>query len=488
VVHVVPGQKVLPPEPPSPVPPGDSGARPTESREPWRYDVPKSGPAPSTRLPRVHGFRLSNGLPVYLAESHSLPLITAYLTSRTGSAADPRELPGLAAFSSSMLDEGAGRRSAVELANDVAHLGLTLETGSAKEESWVYAESLKEQFRESAALMRDVVLAPTFSDREIERVRSERLAALQRERDEPLTIAYKIMWRELYGQDHPYAHLALGTEEALRRIRKEDLIGMHKQSFSPATSALILSGDLTRAEARRLADEILGDWKGSAEVQRPPPDPAPGQERALVVNRPGSPQTTLLVAQLAAARQNPDFERLQLVNRILGNLFSSRINLSLRQLHGYTYRASSDLAHTRGVGPLYISAPVDAEHTGESVREVLAEVQKLMDSGVTDEELAAAKESIKQSLPARFQTNGSAARAIAGLFILDLPANYYHGLESRLAPITTSGVSDAAKLYLHPGEMKIIAVGDLDRIGRELEAPGLGLTERTTDGLPLRRS
>ncbi|MBW3591579.1 MAG: insulinase family protein, partial [Actinobacteria bacterium] len=217
--------------------------------------------------------------------------------------------------------------------------------------------------------------------------------------------------------------------------------------------------------------------------------PEPGlsrKARLTVVDKPSSAQTTLVVAQPGVSRSNPDFEQLQLVNQVLGRLFSSRLNQHLRQTLGYTYGVTSELTQTRGVGALDIFTSVDTPVTGAAVQEILDEVARLIESPITDEELEEAKESLVRVLPGQFMTNGSTASTLAHLYVMGLPLDYFDGLESRLEQVTVEQVRHVAETYLKPDRMKIIAVGDRAAIEPQLLQLGLGSIERrTADGEPI---
>ncbi len=484
VVHVNPGPKVLPPDPPAPPPPvEDPGPRPV-SAEPWRNTVPRATDAPVAELPLPDTFKLDNGLTVHLVSRPELPLVTVQLTARSGTAGDPAGMPGLASFTSEMLNEGAGERSSLQIANQVTAMGSTLETGSSREASWVVAQSLKPNLDETVEILGDVVLRPTFPLAEVERIRSERLAALQQQRNQPMTSAYKVMWREHYGDVHPYGHLGLGTEQANRAAGRDDLVRTHRDVFRPPNAALILTGDLDEREARRLAERVFGDWTGDEPSRRSPPAPETSGDRLFLVDRPGAPQTALVLAQPGLARDDPDWSKLQLVNQVFGDLFSSRLNQTLREESGFTYGVDSEMSQGTEPGLLYVSMSVAREHAGASVDRTLVEMTKLKESGITEAELRESRESILRSLPSLFRTNGSTAGTVAHLYALGLPQDYYAGLESRLSKVTASDVAAVAQRYLRPDAVKVIAVGDRAATEEQLGSLGLGpVILRDADGL-----
>jgi zinc protease len=474
VIYGVPGEKALPPNPPAaPAPQADAGASPAPSKEPWRSEVPKPGPTPQATLPAARSFRLPNGLTVYWIEAHALPIVAGQLVVRSGSATDPAGLPGLAAFTAAMLDEGTKTRDALAIAAQLEGLGANLTTGSNFDGSFVTFDVLKPNADQALAIVSDVVLGPTFPASDVERVRGDRLTTLLQQRDSPFQIAFRVMYPALYGPGHPYGHTPLGSEEALKKISRDDIASFYRASYAPANAALVLAGDLTEAEARRLATQAFGGWTGQAVAAAAPPAPTSIPERVVLVDMAGAPQTALGIVQLGVKRSDPDFERLNVMNTILGGLFSSRVNLNLREKHGYTYGAFSSLVETRGVGPLFVGSAVRADVTGASVQEMLKEAQGMTQAEVTPEELALAKDSIARSLPALFETTRSAVGTVGQLFLLDLPPDYYAGLPGRLSSMTAAEVFAATKRHLAPDRMLIVAVGD--RAQAEPQIGGLKL-------------
>jgi zinc protease len=291
------------------------------------------------------------------------------------------------------------------------------------------------------------------------------------------------MWNCLYGPTHPYGHITLGTADAIKKISREDMMRFYQAYYTPQNAALVLVGDLTEPEAKKLATEALGSWTGPPTETPRPPQGNMISSRVVIVDKPGMPQTALRVVQLGLMRSDPDFERMDLANTILGGLFSSRINLNLREAHGYTYGAFSALSENRGQGPFLIGTSVRTDVTGASIDEILKEVHGMVDRPVTDDELRMAKESTVRTLPANFQTTGSTAGTIATLYLYDLPPDYYQTLPGRIAGITVADVQAVAKKYLVPDRMLVIAVGDRSKIEPQIMKLNLGaVAYRDLDG------
>ncbi|MDQ2709024.1 MAG: insulinase family protein [Actinomycetota bacterium] len=485
VIYTVPGPKVLTPEPPTPpAPPADTTPQPP-SAEPWRNTVPQPGPAVTAALPSAQRFELANGLPVYLMESHALPLAVATLNSRSGAAADPPGQPGLAGFSVGMLDEGTQTRDALGIAREMDALGAKLSPGVSDDGSTVSVAALTPQLGQVMAVMSDVVRAPAFPPSEVERIRREQLVSLQQDTDNPDAIADKVMRRAVFGANHPYGHPASGTVQSLRAISRDDLVKFHQQAFSPRNCALVLAGDLTVDQARKLAEDAFGSWTGTGADTTRPGTPTPTADRMVVVDKPGSAQTTLVLAQPGIARNDPDYEKLLVLNQVLGGGAASRVNLNLRERHGYTYGAFSRLGRSRGVGTISLSTNAQTQFTGPSVHEMLSEVSGIQNAPITEEELNRAKESIIRSLPANFATESDSATAISRLYQFDLPPDYYQELPARVAQITAADLQEAARAHLRPQDMKVIAVGDRSTIEPQLAALKLGpIAHRNPDGAP----
>lgn len=482
VVYAVPGDKKLPPDPPASPAPAKSQAK-IESKEPWRNTPPAAGAEIQAKLPSPKKLALPNGLTVYVVESHRLPVVSANLVLRSGSAADPTDLPGLAGYTAAMLDEGTTKRDALALADQTHALGATLVTGSQPDGSSAGVRSLKQNAAAAIDILSDIALRPSFPDQEIERIRNDRLTTLMQQRDQPWPTGIRVMNACLFGPTHPYGHTQIGTQASIEKTKRDDLLKFYQSTYSPKNAALILVGDLTESEAKKLATDAFGSWKGTATAAAVPATGTTVNSRIVIVDKPGSVQTVVLAGQLGVKRSDPDYEKLDLMNTVLGGLFSSRINLNLREDKGYSYGAFSFVGQNRGVGNFLAGASVRGDVTGPSVTEVLKEVTKIRDGGVTADELRMAKESTTRSLPANFETTFSTAGTLAGIYMYDLPLDYYQTLPSRLASITTDDVAAVAKKHLTPERMVVVTVGDRSKIEPQLVKLNLGsMAYRDADG------
>jgi zinc protease len=486
IVAGVPGKPDLGPDVPTPPPPkaGKTDRAAGINRdEAWRRTPPKPGPAPRFTLPQGESFKLPNGLTVIVYPNPALPLVAAELVVKSGSDANPSDQPGLAGFTAGMLDEGTATRSAPRIADEIAQLGAFLGSAVSSDASTVSLLALRSTFPQALDVLADVVLHPAFPTAEVERQRAARLGELTQQRDDPEQVAAVAAAGALYGPDHPYGYGQLGTEQAIRATTREDLVRFWRRHYVPANAALVVSGDVTADELRALAAARFGGWGRADAAVTSVGDPSGTKARLVVVDKPGAPQTALRVTAVAAARKTPDYPAMQVMNAALGGLFSSRINLNLREDKGYSYGVYSAFRFNRTPGPFVIAGSVRTDVTGASVAEIFKEVNGMRARPLPAAELAGARDSQVYSLPGQFETNSGIGASLAETFVFDLPADYWRTLPDRYRAVTAAQVQAAAQKYLKPDQLKVIAVGDRAVILPQLQKLGLGQPEvRDVDG------
>ena len=488
VMHVVPGEpEAVAQAPTPPAAAAQAGGESINPDEPWRTQVPRAGQARPLQLATPVSAKLANGLTLILSERRGLPIVAANLVLRTGSDANPLDKPGMANFVAAMLDEGTAKRNALQIADDVARLGASLGTGSSMDATTISARSLTNNFPATLEILSDVVLNPSFPDEEIERQRASRLAGLVQQRDNPTQVAAQVTAAALYGQKHPYGYSEVGTEASVKALSKDDMAAFWKQNFVPNNAALVVAGDISMDELRMLAEKSFGGWQAGTPAQPALGAPTTTTAKVVVVDKPGSPQTQVRVASIGAARSSPDFRPMQVMNLALGGLFSSRINMNLREQHGYTYGASSQFAFRRAPGPFQVASGVRTDVTGPAVTEIFKEVRGMVERPVSEEELKKAKDSMSNSLPGAFESSANAVSNFSNVFIYDLGLDYYTRYAEQVNAVTAEQTLAAARKYLVPGSMIIVAVGDKAKIEPQLKKLNLGAIEtRDTEGRPVK--
>ncbi|MGH9510387.1 MAG: insulinase family protein, partial [Terriglobales bacterium] len=486
VIYGVPGDKVIDDVARVEEKATQTAATGTMADESWRSQAPAAGTASKLALPVPTHFQLPNGLHVYLVEQHNLPVVAANLVVLAGSEANPTDRPGLASFAADMLDEGTERRSTLQLAKDVGSIGAELTTASTSDYSTVNIRSLKRTADAAFELLADVALHPAFTAAEVDRVRKQRLTAILQQRDNPSQLAMRTFNRVVYGTNHPYGFIELGTEESNTAITRDTLGAFWKQGYVPANTALVVAGDVSESDLRALATKYFGAWKGQAKQASAPTAPAAIERRIAIVDKPGAPQSALRIGHAGVARSNPDYLPLEVMNTNLGGLFSSRINLNLREKNGYTYGAGSVIQYRRGPGPFFVGTSVRTDVTAPAVREIFNELEAMRLKEISNQELVVARDSISRSLPGSFETTPITAATVRNLFLYNLPLNYYNTLPAAIGGVTSADVLRVARQYLAPEKMAVVAVGDRSKIGLELEKLALGPVEqRDFDGQPV---
>ena len=485
VMHVVPGEPEAVAQVPTPPAPAaaQAGGESINVDEPWRNEVPRPGQARPLQLATPVSAKLTNGLTLILSERRGLPIVATNLVLRTGSDANPLDKPGMANFVAAMLDEGTSKRNALQIADDVARLGASLGTSSSMDATTISARSLTKNFPATLEILADVTLNPSFPAEEIERQRASRLAALVQQRDNPGQVAAQVTAAALYGPKHPYGYSEVGTEGSVKALTKDEMVGFWKQNFVPNNAALVVAGDISMDELRALAEKSFGSWQAGTPTQPALAAPTTTAARVVVVDKPGSPQTQVRVASIGAARSSPDFRPMQVMNLALGGLFSSRINMNLREQHGYTYGASSQFSFRRAPGPFQVASGVRTDVTGPAVSEIFKEVKGMIDRPVSDDELKKAKDSLSNSLPGAFESSANAVSNFSNVFIYDLGLDYYTRYAEQVNAVTADQALAAAKKYLVPNAMVVVAVGDKAKIEPQLKKLNLGAIEtRDTEG------
>ena len=487
VVYGVPGKQDLGAEVPTPKAETKDtaklGGEPVNPDAEWRKDPPKPGPSIPLHLPVPQDFKLSNGLTVLFNERPGLPVVAASLVLRSGSGANPPDKPGLASFTARMLQQGTATRSALKIADSAADLGASFGSHASMDSSSVGTEVLTRNFPEALELLADVALHPTFPKDEIDRVRKEREAALVQEKDDPFSVATRVMRNALYGARNPYGYPDIGTPDSLKSISREDLVKFWQEHYFPNDAAIIVAGNVKLETLKPLLERAFGAWKPG----RPEATAAGAMDksdaRLIIVDRPGAPQTALECYELGAARSTPDYASLEVVNTELGGLFSSRINMNLREAHGYTYGAGSTFAYHRQPGPFLAYSAVRTDVTAPAVTEIFNELRRMRDTQMTPEEMKLSKDSITRSMPGRFERGGDAVGTFAELFIYDLPLDYFSKFPEAVDSVNPELAQTTAQKYIHPEKITVVAVGDRSKIEGEMKKLNLGKVEiRDPDG------
>lgn len=443
---------------------------------------PALAPVRPYTLPPVDDFRLANGLRVVAVRQSAVPLVTARLILDAGAEHEPAARNGLAVLTANLLPEGTAQMSGPELAERMERLGAQFQTGAGQNLAFVAVTALKPVFGEALRLASGPVLAPAFPERDFERVRQQAITAHVQSQATVEGLANETFARAVFAAGTPYSRPASGTAASLRAITRDDVVQWHRWMYAPDRATLLLVGDLTAEEARRLSEEAFGAWR-RADPDAPVPGPTPttarpvAATRVVLVDRPGSVQSAIRIGQATVGPEDPDYLRLAALTHVLGGAFNARINQNLRERHGWTYGAFANYNAYRGAGTVFINSSVRTNATDSAVAESVREFRRMVDEAVPAEELAGATGNMAGSFPASVQTVQGLAQRMQNLLVWGLPMDFYATYGPRLAAMTPNDIGTVGRGRLVPGTLTIVVAGDLASIEAPIRALNLGEVE-----------
>ena len=442
---------------------------------PDRSHPPRPGPPAPLKLPTIQKLKLSNGLPVWIVELHEVPVAQVNLVVFSGTANDPPGKYGVASLAAAMLEEGAGSRSALELADAVDFLGADLGAATTSDLSAVRLHVPVARLAEALPLMADVALRPTFPKDELERQRQQRLTGLLQGRDDPPTISAVAFSRILYGKAHRYGTPQMGTAETIKTLTADDLRGFYTTAFRPENAILLAVGDITADKAMPLFEKNFGAWKasGAAAVEKLPATEEPPARQIYLIDKPGAAQSQIRIGRVGVPRSTADFFSIQVLNTILGGSFSSRLNNNLREVHGYTYGASSTFDMRGDAGPFSAAAGVQTDKTSEALKEFFNELTAI-GKPIPAEELARAKNYVALRFPSAFEATSDISRRLEDALVYKLPDDYFAKYVQTIQSVTAADTLRIAQKYIRPDRLAVVIVGDRKLIEPGIRALNLG--------------
>jgi predicted Zn-dependent peptidase len=470
-----------------PVP--DAGGGATAARTGPAREIPAPGEVPELRFPAAETARLANGVEVTLVQRTSVPTVTVALTLDAGSVADGVDEAGRHQLMVDMLSEGTTTRDAMAIVREQEELGASISAGAGVDSSTILLSSLTSNLPQTLDLMADIALNPAFRDEDFARVQTQRLAEIAEEQTTPGALAGRAMGRVLYGTQNPYALAnTIGVDDVVARLTPADLRAEHAEWFRPDLASITVVGDIAMDRLLPLLNEQFGSW--TPRNSAPPvknlaaPVPAP-RARLVVVDRPNSPQSVVVVGHLlpltgTQAGQEP----LELANEVIGNGFLSRLNNDLRETRGWTYGVRSAVSSRVGQQAFTVSTSVQADRTGDSIRVILDQLAAFPAARPVDEaELQRVTDGNIRGLPNRFETNGQVLAALLGNELLGRPDDYQTQLPAIYRAIDAATIDQAAARYMRPDSMAIVVVGDRSVIDQQLAPLGLPIEYMAAEDL-----
>ena len=432
---------------------------------------PASAPPRDYRFPHFDRSTLSNGVQLLVAPVSKLPLVSVIAVVEAGASVEPHGQQGVAALAARLLLEGAGGMDGAALADRFERIGASVEAHADWDVATVTLTVLRDRLPEALALVRDLLRRPTFPEREVQRLKEQRLADLLQQLAEPRGLADDEFSRALYADSARYAAPEEGDAVSVRALNRTEVQAFYAARYQPSGTTLIFAGDVKMDTAAGLAESLFGDWQGVRPVSEQSGIDASQSGRLVrVVAKADAPQSELRVGHAGLPRTTVDYFDVMVMNAVLGGLFSSRINLNLREAHGYTYGASSAFDWRRGAGPFVVQTAVKSDVTGAAVQEILNEIERIRTAPISEDELTLATSYLDGVFPIRYETTAAIAGALGNMVIHGLSEDYYDVYRSKVRAVTTAGVLRAAQQHLHPDQLRIVVVGDPDVVAAPVAA------------------
>ncbi len=436
--------------------------------EDFRRQAPAPLPAKPLTLPKPFETTLANGLRVVVLEDKRLPIVSYRLAFRTGNANDPADLPGLNSIMAGLLNEGTATRTSKQIADEVARLGASLSAGGNADYTTVSASALSIYGDQIMDLMADIALHPSFPEDELARQKKNSKQGLVLQRSRPDFLANERLAKVIYGQN-PYSVIS-PTPASIDAITREKLISFHKQSFVPNNAVLVVVGDVKRDDVLNRAKTLFGSWsKGQPLAQNFPAPPARNARAIYLVDRPGSAQSNIVIANLGLTRSSADYFPAVVMNAVLGQNASSRLFMNLREKRSLTYGAYSSLDARRNAGSFRASSEVRTPVTGEALKEFFYELERIRTEPVSAKEIADAKSYLTGVYPILLETQEGLINQLVQIKMFDLPANYLETYREHINAVTSADITRVAQTYITPDRVAIVIVGDAGKIMDQLK-------------------
>lgn len=436
--------------------------------EEFRRSAPAPLPQRPLNLPEPFETELANGLRLVIVEDKRLPLVSLRLAFRTGKAYDPAPMPGLTDMMAHLLTEGTDSRTSRQIADEVARLGATLVAGANADYTTVGASALSAFNDEILELLADVTLRPSFPENELELSKQNTKQALIHKRADPAFLANERISEVMFGA-HPYAIIS-PTPESIDAMTRDALAEFHQKSFVPNNAVLLVVGDVEREQLTRRAEELFGKWESGRTLQENFSQPPARRSREVyLVDRAGSAQSNIVIANQGITRTSPDYFPVLLMHTVLGANASSRLFMNLREEKGYTYGAYTSLDARRDAGTFRASAEVRAPVTGASLKEFFYEMNRIRDEAVSEKELNDAKNYLTGVFPLRIETQEGLIDQLTQIKMYGLPENYLESYRERVSRVTAEEIQEAARKYVQPDVAAIVVVGNAAEITDQIK-------------------
>ena len=438
---------------------------------------PRPLEARPVKFPPYEIRKLANGLQVVLVSHHEQPSVSVRMIVRAGAAQDPKGKMGVAMLTSTLLDQGAGKRTAEQIADTIEFVGGVLGTGAGTDLTYVSSVVLKDSLPLALELMSDVVQRPTFAQQELDRQRQQALSGMKVSAQDPESVANQVIDRLIYGF-HPYGLPGSGTVESISSITRQDLVDFHREYYVPNNALIAVVGDITADEAMAGVTKAFADWKAGTVPAFQPIDPPQPTKRVILIDRPDAVQTEIRLGHIGIARRHPDYLAMDQAVKILGGEGANRLQQVLRSQRGLTYGASAELETYKTTGGIVAETDTRTDATAEVLRLAVDEFYKLQRERVYEGELEGAQAYLAGHFPLTIETPDAIATQVLNQLFYELPLEELGTYPDRVRSISPDDVQRVARTYLRPDRLAVVLVGNADAFAKDLKGVGFGEFER----------
>ncbi len=438
-----------------------------------RSKRPTSSEEIKFNIPGIQNFKIQNGLEIYFSEKKDLPIVRINFLGDNGSRFDPYDKKGLCNLLAMCIDEGAGKFNALQLADEFELLGAQFSVSCDADVSVVSLQVLSENFNPALKLLCDVITQPHFKNDDFELQKNNVLLRLNQSKADPDYIADVSFEYFLFGNSSPYAFPVMGIERTVQNIQPDFIRDLYKNNFATLNSAMVVVGNIDKDSLQKELESVLGKWDNTPRIDNTPVNVNRAQRKVFIINKPDAVQTEIRTGHLSSKRSEKDFFQKQAINLILGGQFSSRLNLNLREKHGYTYGVHSHFSYFKEAGYFAISTSVDLSNTANALHEIYLEIEKIREC-ITNEELSFAQSSLTKKYPSNFETYTQIAANMSTKVINSLPDDYFETYIKKISSLTLNDVNRIANDSIFPDELISVLVGDSKTIFSQLSEKEFG--------------
>jgi len=434
---------------------------------------------------------LDSGMTVVTAHVPGRPLLLSQLVIRGdaggGAAGEPQELGGVTVLTARALLEGTAKRDATEFVEASERLGAELSADAGWDSFVVSVEVPRARLVPALGLLAEAVLEPNFPEREVDRLREERINDLRQARADPRRRVERVFPESIYAEGSAYRRPLAGIEDSVPLLDRSAVVERHRSLIHPRGATLVVAGDLSGIGVVDRVAEAFARFGGNGSPGSDANAQAVGRQggpRVVLVDRPGSTQSEIRIGHVGLPRHIPDFHAVSVLNTLLGGLFNSRLNLLLREQRGYTYGVHSAFDLRRAAGPFVVRCAVQSEVTVPAVQDILSELRRIREAPVSPAELQGARDYLVGVFPLRFETAGQVAAAIGGLIVFALPDDELDRYRPAITAVAADDVLHSAQAHIRPEEAVIVIVGDAASLEAGLRDAGLGEVSVIREGAP----